>query len=240
MNYTSTTEMKGLNVINVLIIDDTEANRALLARRLEKDGHSVSCSESGEAGIKLANQIIPDIILLDYMMPKMNGIEVLAELRASERTKAIPVIMVTARAEGEAVEAALNAGADDYVTKPIDFSVLRARMETQLSKRQDADNLQRANAVLDERVSIRAMALADIEEELRQEIQRREELEAQLEKVSQGSSPEEADLGALAAALEKIETKFESLFNSVVSGKSLNVAQMAELKELIAAARKET
>ncbi|NRD89345.1 hypothetical protein C8024_07640 [Sphingopyxis sp. BSNA05] len=121
-------------VVKILVVDDVEANRALLCRRLGKAGFVAAAVDSGMAALQSIEESLPDIVLLDYMMPTMNGVEVLKQLRDRDATKSLPVIMVTARTEGEAVVEALSAGADDYVTKPIDFEVLCARMESQLSK----------------------------------------------------------------------------------------------------------
>lgn len=230
-------------VASILVVDDMEANRAVLARRLEKYGYSVISVDSGPAALARLAHAVPDIILLDYMMPQMNGIEVLHELRAKHETREVPVIMVTARAEGEATIEALEAGADDYVTKPIDFDVLRARIETQLAKRKDASQLKRANAALDERVTLRAMALADLEDELKQEIRLRQDLERQLSATPAPLAPaaEAASAGpaspALAVLLSDMEARYDSFFAAVTSGRTPNLAQMADFKSLIARCR---
>ena len=235
-------------IATILVVDDMEANRAVLARRLEKFGYAVVSVESGQAALAFVARTLPDIILLDYMMPQMNGIEVLNELRAKTETHGLPVIMVTARAEGEATIEALEAGADDYVTKPIDFDVLRARIETQLAKRKDAHHLRRANAALDERVTLRTMALADIEGELNQEIQRRQALERQLSALpvptaaSSGppfAGPSSTPVSpALAVMLSDMEARYDSFFVAVTSGRTPNLAQMADFKNLISRCRK--
>jgi DNA-binding response OmpR family regulator len=225
-------------VLTILVVDDMEANRAVLARRLEKFGFAVISVDGGKAALGLLAQSVPDIILLDYMMPHMNGIEVLHELRGNPATKDVPVIMVTARAEGEATIEALAAGADDYVTKPIDFEVLRARIETHLSKRTDTGHLRRANAVLDERVTLRSMALADLEGELKEEIRRRQELERQLQPQSGDNPARSVDRSILTDLAGELESKFDSIFTAVISGKTVNLAQMAEFKELIVKVRK--
>ncbi|OYU35670.1 response regulator [Novosphingobium sp. PASSN1] len=232
-------------VASILVVDDMEANRAVLARRLEKYGYSVISVDSGPAALARLAHAVPDIILLDYMMPQMNGIEVLHELRAKHETREVPVIMVTARAEGEATIEALEAGADDYVTKPIDFDVLRARIETQLAKRKDASQLKRANAALDERVTLRAMALADLEDELKQEIRLRQDLERQLSANPVPLAPAKASAGpisapaspALAVLLSDMEARYDSFFAAVTSGRTPNLAQMADFKNLIARCR---
>jgi len=218
----------------VLVVDDMAANRSVLCRQLELHKYAVVSVESGEAALELLTRSRPDIVLPDYMMPKMNGIEVLKELRKDPDTADLPVIMVTARAESEATVEALEAGADDYVTKPIDFSALRARIESHLAKRVDTSDLRRCNAVLDERMTMRSLVLADMETELRHEIARRKELEDQLARYSASDGQGQSLNQSERAALREIAGKFELVFESAVQGKTPNVAHMFELKELVA------
>lgn len=217
----------------VLVVDDMAANRSVLCRQLEMHKYAVISVESGEAALELLSRSRPDIILLDYMMPKMNGIEVLRELRGNPNTADIPVIMVTARAEGEATAEALNAGADDYVTKPIDFVVLRARIESHLAKRGNTSELRKCNAVLDERMTMRSLVLADMETELREEIDRRKELEARLSQTSPEAAHRPVMDESLLRQLQEIKTRFGIVFAAVVSGKTPNIAQMYELDALV-------
>ena len=168
-------------------------------------------------------------------MPHMNGIEVLCALRQNPATREIPVIMVTARAESEATIEALAAGADDYVAKPIDFEVLHARIDTHLNKRMGADDLKRANAALDERVTMRSMAIADLEDELRREIERRRELERRLGALGasdQAAPAREVD-DALKTSIDQIAEKFEIIFEIATEGRMPNFAHMAELRVMI-------
>lgn len=226
----------------ILVVDDMEANRAVLCRRLERFGYVLESVDSGAAALAAIAAAPPDVVLLDYMMPQMSGIEVLHKLRQNPATRELPVIMVTARAESEATVEALGAGADDYVTKPIDFDVLRARIEAHLSKRESAHNLKRANAVLDERVTVRAMALADLETELKAEVDKRRELERKLAELgasgrSGATPPEDAPAAASTAHLHadvtRIADKFEVIFQNATAGRIPNFAHMAELKLLI-------
>jgi len=165
---------------HVLVVDDVEANRQLVCRRLADGGYQLQQAESGEQALEFIRATKPDLVLLDYMMPNMNGIEVLRIMRKEIHLAQVPVIMLTARAEAEAVVSALEAGADDYVTKPIDFEVLRARMETQLAKMRSSDQLRQANAALDERSTMHVMAFDELREELEREIQARRRAEAAL------------------------------------------------------------
>lgn len=225
----------------ILVVDDMEANRAVLVRRLERYGYDVASVDSGAAALAYIAAQAPDLVLLDYMMPQMNGVEVLQELRMHADTRDLPVIMVTARAEGEATIEALNAGADDYVTKPVDFDVLRARIETHLSKKESSTDLKRANAVLDERVLQRAIALADLEVELKHEIEKRRELEGRVDGQNvRAASPAAEVLNELPASkalflasVEAIQLKYEMVFSGATSGRALNVAIMAEIKLML-------
>lgn len=221
----------------VLIVDDLDANRALLERRLEIFDYRVLSADSGAAALQLLERETADIILLDYMMPQMNGLEVLAKLRESRATRDVPVIMVTARAEAEAVVEALDSGADDYVTKPIDFDVLRARMETHIEKRKSASSLARANAVLDQRVTLRSMALADLEGELQGEIRKRQVLEAQLAGNPAGAAAHNNNMPAGCLALETIEQGLSELFSAIASGKPINSAKILDLKSQVGKVR---
>jgi len=219
----------------VLIVDDMEANRAVMCRRLERYGYSIETAASGAAALQAIAKSMPDIVLLDYMMPQMNGIEVLRELRGNAATRELPVIMVTARAESDATVEALKEGVDDYVTKPIDFDVLRARMDAHFAKRRDSADLQRANAALDERVTLRSMSLADMEVELQQETDRRRELERQIRETN-GDAPRQATPGMLdhvAEAVDQIAAKYEIVFGNATAGRTPNFAQMAELRLMI-------
>ena len=119
----------------LLVVDDVEENRDLLARRLKREGYDVAIAESGSAALAtLATKRI-DLVLLDVMMPGISGIDVLKAIRADPRISTIPVIMATARSDSADVVEALDLGANDYVTKPIDFPVLNARVMSALRNR---------------------------------------------------------------------------------------------------------
>lgn len=219
--------------VTVLVVDDMAANRSVLCRQLELHKYGVVSVGSGEAALELLTRTRPDIVLLDYMMPNMNGIEVLRRLRANPATVDLPVIMVTARAENQATIEALEAGADDYVTKPIDFSVLRARIESHLQKQGNASALRMSNAALDEKVTVRSLILADLQGELEAEIALRKQLEQELEKRSAVPMQSVAHTNLIALPLAEINQKFGVVFDSVVAGKTPNLALMFELKELL-------
>ena len=102
----------------ILIVEDEAHIRRVLEYNLKLDGFEVYLAEDGAAGLKLANEKNPDVILLDWLMPVMNGLQVLAELKADTSTEHIPVFMLTAKGMLNDVTQALETGADDYITKP--------------------------------------------------------------------------------------------------------------------------
>jgi diguanylate cyclase (GGDEF)-like protein/PAS domain S-box-containing protein len=118
----------------LLVVDDEELNRELLVRRLRRDGYDVVAVASGPEALALLDTEPVDLVLLDVMMPRMSGVEVLRALRLRFSAARLPVIMVTAKAEGGDVVESLDAGANDYVTKPVQLDVLSARVRTQLAR----------------------------------------------------------------------------------------------------------
>ena len=112
----------------VLVIDDERDLVNLVRYNLESEGFEVLGALDGESGLKLAMTRSPDLILLDRMMPGPDGVEVCRRLRREERTAHVPVIMLTARVEEEERVRGLDAGADDYVTKPFSVKELMARV----------------------------------------------------------------------------------------------------------------
>ncbi len=116
----------------ILIVDDEPFNVDLLEQQLDDQGYTTCAAYDGGEALKLLEAEKPDLVLLDWMMPGMNGIEVLQTMRNSPEWVKVPVIMVTARGSIEDKVAGLNAGADDYVTKPIDEAELQARIRTML------------------------------------------------------------------------------------------------------------
>jgi diguanylate cyclase (GGDEF)-like protein/PAS domain S-box-containing protein len=118
---------------SLLIVDDNEMNRDLLSRRLERKGYAVSVAENGHKTLEWIGQHDFDLVLLDIEMPGTSGLEVLKTLRQTYSPNQLPVIMVTAKVQSQDIVEALSLGANDYVTKPIDFPVALARIKTQLS-----------------------------------------------------------------------------------------------------------
>jgi len=126
---------------SVLIVDDSEPNRDVLSRRLQRNGFLVETAADGDAALALAGSRAFDVVLLDVEMPGMSGLEVLGKLRETRSQTELPVIMVTARTQGADIVEALQRGANDYVTKPIDFQVALARLRTHLSHKWAVEDL---------------------------------------------------------------------------------------------------
>ena len=118
----------------VLVIEDEPAQREVLAYNLEAEGYGVAKAETGDEALMLVAEVEPDVIILDWMLPGVSGIEICRRLKAATETRDIPVIMLTARSEeGDRVRG-LETGADDYVVKPYSVVELLARVRTQLRR----------------------------------------------------------------------------------------------------------
>jgi len=116
----------------ILIVDDNPANVKILQTRLAAEGYEIVTATDGEAGLAAARQHTPDLILLDVMMPKLDGFEVCRRLRAQPEFPFTPIILVTALSDSKDVVAGLTAGGDEYLTKPVDHAALAARVRSML------------------------------------------------------------------------------------------------------------
>jgi adenylate cyclase len=114
----------------ILIADDNEANRDILARRLGAHGYQLAMAADGEEAINQARALLPDLILLDVMMPKFDGLEVCRQLKGDKSLPFMPIILVTARSDTKDVVAGLDVGGDEYLTKPVDQAALVARVRS--------------------------------------------------------------------------------------------------------------
>lgn len=113
---------------HVLVVEDEEALNQLLKYNLEKEGYRVSVAVDGEEALVVADEIKPDLVILDWMLPKQPGIEVCRRLRARQDTRNTPIVMLTARSEESDRIRGLDMGADDYISKPFSMSELLARV----------------------------------------------------------------------------------------------------------------
>ena len=144
----------------ILIVDDNPTNVKVLATRLGAEGYEIVTAADGEEGLAAARAQTPDLILLDVMMPKLDGFEVCRRLRADASYPFTPIIMVTAMADSRDVVAGLEAGGDEYLTKPVDHAALAARVRSMLriKRLHDtvaslADEVKALNASLERRVA---------------------------------------------------------------------------------------
>ncbi len=126
----------------ILVVDDTEANRDLLSRRLSRKGHAVDTVATGISALEAAATSKYDLILLDLMMPEMNGFEVLTRLKANPALEHIPVMMISALDEIDSIVTCIEAGAEDYIPKPFDPILLSARIEASLDRKRLRDREQ--------------------------------------------------------------------------------------------------
>jgi two-component system phosphate regulon response regulator PhoB len=126
--------MSDFSAARVLVVEDEPPQMELLAYNLEKEGFSVSRATDGEEGLLCAEEVIPDIILLDWMLPNLSGIEVCRQLKRKKETSEIPVIMLTARGEETDRVRGLDTGADDYIVKPYSITELMARVRATLRR----------------------------------------------------------------------------------------------------------
>ena len=117
----------------ILLVEDNEMNRDMLARRLARKGYEVAVAVDGEEGVALARASLPDLILMDMSLPVLDGWEATRQIKADEATRGTPVIALTAHAMAGDKERALEAGCDDYDTKPIELPGLLAKIEALLA-----------------------------------------------------------------------------------------------------------
>jgi two-component system, cell cycle response regulator DivK len=120
----------------ILLVEDNEMNRDMLSRRLERRGYQIVMALDGQQGVDLARAEKPDLILLDMSLPVLDGWEAARQLKGGNDTRAIPLIALTAHAMSGDREKALEAGCDDYDTKPIDLNRLLGKMEVLLKRPQ--------------------------------------------------------------------------------------------------------
>src|SRR5919199_5406890 len=151
----------------ILVVDDMPENVEIARMRLESQGYEVVSAADGEEALVRVHAELPDLVLLDIMMPKLDGIEVLRRLKADASLPFIPVILLTAKADAKDVAAGLDAGGDDYLTKPFDHAALIARVRSMLRIKALHDQVQAQaaelaswNRTLEERV---AAQIAEIE-----------------------------------------------------------------------------
>ncbi len=144
---------------DILVVDDDEHARQLLTNLLHKEGYSTHMASGGSEALQLVPEIRPDLILLDVMMPGMSGFEVAEHLKADQETKNIPIIVVTALEDRESRIRGPEAGAEEYLTKPVDRMDLKVRVRNLLRLKEFSDFLENHNQILEQQVRERTEAL---------------------------------------------------------------------------------
>ncbi len=164
----------------ILIVDDISDNRAVLARRFQRRNFEVVEADGGLRALEILERQSFDVVLLDVMMPDMGGLEVLQRIREKASASHLPVIMVTAKSQSEDIAGALAFGANDYVTKPVDFAVALARVNTQIERKRAEEAVHKANAELlkaneslEQRVEERTQRLVEANQQLQKEMTER-------------------------------------------------------------------
>ncbi|RZI56876.1 MAG: diguanylate cyclase [Pseudomonas sp.] len=175
----------------LLIVDDIRENREILRRRFERHGFHTKEANGGVEALAFLESETFDLVLLDIMMPDLSGLEVLAWIRTKHAPGMLPVIMVTAKSQSEDVVQALRGGANDYITKPVDFSIALARVITQLDRKRAEEKIQHINEKLSEanqalkcQIVAHTNDLVQSNVELRSEIEQREKSHAMVEHLA--------------------------------------------------------
>ena len=119
----------------ILLVEDNEMNRDMLSRRLLRKGHEIAMAVDGAQGVEMATAQLPDIILMDMSLPVIDGWEATRRLKADDKTRSIPIIALTAHAMAGDQEKALDAGCDDYDTKPVELPRLLGKIEALLARK---------------------------------------------------------------------------------------------------------
>jgi diguanylate cyclase (GGDEF)-like protein len=168
----------------ILLVDDQAQNRDMLGRRLERRGYDVVLRESAVGIEDAIAELDIELVLLDWMMPERSGLDALAGIRQRFDAEHVPVIVVTALDDGDIVSKALEGGANDYITKPIDLRVLTARVKAQLDRRQAVLELDAIRDSLERTVQERTQDLMSANETLSAEISEREAAEARAQSLA--------------------------------------------------------
>src|SRR5499427_2778668 len=178
------------NPARILVVDDVPDNLEILQIRLESQGYEVATAGDGLEALEKSRELRPDLVLLDIMMPKMDGIEAVKILKADTSLPFIPVILVTARADAKDVIAGLESGGDDYLTKPVDHAALSARVRSMLRIKALHDTVQTQARRLEEQATELAAWNKTLEERVAAQL-------GQIERISrlkQFLAPQIADM----------------------------------------------
>ena len=166
--------------ISILVVDDVADNLAILSNTLSKQGYQVRCAKNGAIALRGASKIAPDLILLDIKMPGLDGYQVCQRLKANEETRDIPIIFLSALDDSLDKVKAFEAGAVDYISKPIQVKEVLIRVENQISLKLANAKIVELNQDLEQRVYQRTIELKNAVRKLRREIDERQRVQQQL------------------------------------------------------------
>lgn len=203
----------GMKQPTILIIDDDPNNMAIVTHCLAECDYTILVAEDGESGISRAEYARPDLILLDVMMPWIDGYETCRRLKALDNTRDIPVIFMTALADTDYKVKGFDVGAVDYITKPFQREEVLARVGVHLRIRELTSSLQEAKGSLERRVEQRTMDLALTNRELEEEIAARQLAQEQLLALTQSLEEKIDELKRTQEALQESEKKFRAIFD---------------------------
>lgn len=168
-------------ILNVLVVDDSKVVRCAIREILEIGNIQVTEASNGKEALDSISNSAPDLVLLDVVMPEIDGITLLQTLRETYSKLELPIVMVTSRGSSEEIVQALDFGANDYVTKPVDFDVLWARLSNQLMQKQAAEFLHSAQVNLEKQITKRTAQLKSTNLKLIKEIKNRKNAEDRLQ-----------------------------------------------------------
>jgi DNA-binding response OmpR family regulator len=171
------------NPARVLVVDDNEMNRDMLSRRLQRQGYTVEVAVDGLNALEMIQQQDVDLILLDIMMPRMNGYEVLSEIKSDEKLLHIPVVMISAVDDLDSVVRCIEMGAEDYLFKPFNPVLLKARVGASLEKKRLRDR-QGADEAVVTAVEQIEIVLADLRAALTPQLDGQQKLQSGFDEIN--------------------------------------------------------
>jgi adenylate cyclase len=186
----------------ILIVDDNSENLDILQARLASHGYEILTARDGEEALATAREKRPDLILLDIMMPKLDGIEVCRRLKADRSLPFMPIIMVTARTDSQDIVRGLDAGGDEYLTKPVDQAALVARIKSMLRIKGLHDTVQEQAA----RLEVQAAELSEWNRTLEQRVQQQVAQLERLGRLKRFFSPHLAELIVAGGAQDPLQS----------------------------------
>ncbi len=219
----------------ILVVDDTESNRDVLSRRLTRQGYTVDSASGGEEALAMIEKNNYDIILLDLMMPGISGLDVLRDVRKTYSASVLPIIIVTADQGRRAALETLSCGANDHVSKPIDYGILMARVNAQLDRKIAETKLAEINKNLEARVQERTKELHQTNQALHNEVSEKEKAEkALIENQVQKNAILNFTLNSILVTDMHGKIEFINRSGERMFGSSLSTVRHKDISELFA------